>query len=324
MIPHVIPNSSHDRWPRGLQYTVSKVKDPAYPEMHYERLVPMSGSRAKWYEPTEDHELPDRLIEVATGLTSPVEFANEYGLLGYSQLHRWEGIPTPEMGDAPLSLLMAEDPEFTKQLANPRAPAHIELAMGEPLYWFKAHARTVNAARDLLICLKSKNEGGLRDLLEALPHMQYAALGGLSGEGAFGWVTDYAARDLMGAVQEALIGLINPNIQGLQRELHIDSFGQLRYSLTFTALIQVIYWHLVAHLDDKLPPRYCLRCGEPFFPADPRQRYCPKPLGKSRSVCGARAVKEAFKERWPRGKSEHSSQEKHRQIRKPPKGRKRR
>jgi|HubBroStandDraft_4_1064222.scaffolds.fasta_scaffold267916_2 hypothetical protein len=52
----------------------------------------------------------------------------------------------------------------------------------------------------------------------------------------------------MDAVYEAIIGLINPNIQGLQRKLHVDDFGQLRYSLTFNALVQVIYWHLAARL----------------------------------------------------------------------------
>jgi len=316
MIPHVIPDSSIGRWPRGLQYEVSIATNPAYPEMHDERIVPLRDTRVnrvKWYEPTKERELSDRLIEVATGLTDPVEFADEYGLLGYAQLHSWEGTPSPEMGDVPLSLIVAEDPKFAKQLKDPRSPAYIELATGEPLYWFKAHARTVRVARDLIICLKLKDDSRLRALLKALPRKQYAALGDLGEAEAFDWVTDYAGRDLMGAGQEALIGLINPNIQGVQRELHVDSFGQLQYSFTFTALIQVIYWHLASLLnDDKLPPRFCQRCGEPFFPADPRQRYCPKPLGKSRSICGARAVKEAFKQRWPSGKSENSSNEKRR------------
>lgn len=227
------------------------------------------------------------------------------------------------MGDYPLSLILAKDPKFAEQLENPRAPAYIELASGEPLYWFMAHARTVRAARDLIICLKLKDGNRLRELLEALPRKQYAALGDLSEAEAFDWVTDYAAHNLMGAGQEALIGLINPNIQGVQRELHVDSFGQLQYSFTFTALIQVIYWHLAALLnDDKLPPRFCQCCGEPFFPADPRQRYCPKPLRKSRSVCGAKAVKEAFRLRWPSGKSENPSNVKRSRRRRPPKKRK--
>ena len=252
MIPDVIPDSSIGRWPRGLQYMVAATTDPATPGIQDERLVPRSGTRVSWYDPTAESEIPDRLIEVATGLTNPVEFADEYGLLGYAQLHNWEGIPTPEMGgppqmgDAPLSLLIAEDPKFARDLANPRAPAHIEVATGEPLYWFKAHARTVRAAHDLIICLKLKDESRLRELLEALPHKQYAALGNISDAEAFYWVTDYAARDLMGAAHEAIIGLINPNIQGLQRQLHVDSLGLLRTSLTFTALIQVIYWHLAA------------------------------------------------------------------------------
>jgi hypothetical protein len=313
MIPVMIPESSIGRWPRGLKYTVRSAADPARPRTHNEKIVPLSGTRVRWYDPTKERELPDRLIEVATGLTDPSEFVDEFGLLGFAQLHAWEGVPRPEMGDVPLGLLAAEDPSFAKQLKDPRAPAFIELATGEPLYWFKAHARTVQAARNLIICLRLKDDNRLRELLETLSRKQYAALGDLCETGAFDWVTDYAARDLMAAGQEALIGLINPNIQGVQRKLHIDNVGQLKYSFTFTALIQIIYWHLASLLnDEELPPRFCQLCGEPFFPADPRQRYCPKSLGKSRSVCGARAVKETFKQRWPNGRSGNSSNEKRR------------
>ena len=218
---------------------------------------------------------------------------------------------------------MPKIPIFAKQLADPRAPAHIELAAGEPLYWLKAHARTVKLVRDLIVGLKRTDERRLRDLLEAMLHEQYASLDTICGADAFDWVTDYAARDLKGATHAAIIGLINPNIQGLQRELHVDGLGTLRTSLTFAALIQVIYWQLAARLDsDKLPTRFCKRCGEPFFASDGRQIYCPKPLGKSRSVCGARYVKDTFKERWPGGKSENSSNEKRRRRRKLPKNKK--
>ena len=307
MIPVVIPDSSMGRWPRGLQYRISIATNSGYPELHEERIVPLSGTRVKWYEPTEEHEIPDRLIEVATGLTDPVEFADEYGLLGYAQLHSW-GLPHLEMGDYPLNLIRTEDPNFLRQLDKPRAPAHIELTVGEPLHWFKAHAITVKLAHDLIISLKQMDERRMRDLLEGMPRKQFAALDAIYGAEAFDWVPDHAPRDLLGTVHEAIIGLINPNIRGLQRELHLDRFSQLRYSLTFTALIQVIYWHLAARLDsDKLLPRNCERCGEPFFAGDRRQRYCPKPLGKSRSVCGARAVKETFKRRWPSGRSKNSS-----------------
>ena len=329
MIPVMIPTFI-GRWQRGLRYAISVAKDPALSKKHAERIVPLSGSRVKWYDPTKEHELLDRLMEVASGLTDPVEFADEYGLLGYAELHPWEGIPTPEqggspqMGDAPLSFLMAEDAEFARQLANPRAPAYIELAVGEPLYWFKAHAQTVRAAHDLIMCLKLRDENRLRELLNALPRKRYAALGNISDSEAFYWVTDYAARDLIGAVHEAIIALINPNIQGLQRALHVDSLGQLRTSLTFTALIQVIYWHLAERLDaDKQLSRFCKRCGEPFFATEPRQLYCPKPLGKSRSVCGLRFNKKNFKDRWPSGKSENSSNKKRRRRQRSSKKRRR-
>jgi hypothetical protein len=316
MIPDVIPTS---RWSRGLRYTISGKDSTKYTQ----KIVPLSGARAKLYDPSEALELPNRLMEVATGLTTPVEFVDEYGLLGYSNPHYKNSLPLPEMGeDYPLGFLLATDPQFAKQLAESRAPAFIELAIGEPVYWFEAQARTVKLAHDLIVCAKLKDEQRLRVLIEAFSHGIYAGPDGVSERDAFDWATGYAERNLMAAVHEAIISLINPNIQGLQRKLHVDSFGQLKYSLSFTSLIQVIYWHLVGRLNSaKAPPRYCRLCGEPFFPADPRQRYCPKPLGKSRSVCGARSVKEAFKLRWPAGTSENSSRKKKRWLRKPRKKR---
>lgn len=314
MIPDVIPISSNTRWPRGQRYSISVATDSAYPQMREERIVPVGGRRATWYDPAATPEILARLLEVATGLTNPIEFADEYGLLGYANLHRWDGIPPAEMGDFPVTLLPVEE----LKVASQRIPEYMELETGEPIYWFEAHVRTVKVAHDLIAHLKLKDERRLRDLLEAFPKASYAALDGMSDVGAFSWATDYAAHDVMVATREAIIGLINPNIQGLQRQLHVDSLGRLRTSLTFTALIQVIYWHLAARLDsDKLLPRYCELCGEPFFAGDPRQRYCPKPLGKSRSVCGARAVKEQFKQRWPNGKSQSSSKHKRRRNRRP-------
>lgn len=320
----ILHNPTFGRWPRGLEYKVITVTDPAYPQMHEERLVALSGKQLL-YDPLLKSELPDRLIEVASGLTSPVEFANEHGLLGYSELHDWGFSTKPEMGDNPQSF-HAEDPDFVRQAKTP-LPKYLEqkfaIDQAEPLQWFLAHARTVKAANDLIVGLKLKDDSLLRKSLEDLPHKQYAALDKVSDSYAFDCAPDYAARDILAATREALIGLINPNIQGLQRKLHVDNFGQLRYSLTFTALIQIVYWHLASRLeDDRLPPRFCQRCGEPFFPADPRQRYCPAPLGKFRSVCGAKAVKDAFEKRWPSGKS-GSTRKKHRRIRRPwkkPKG----
>jgi hypothetical protein len=49
--------------------------------------------------------------------------------------------------------------------------------------------------------------------------------------------------------------------------------------------------------------RYCKKCGRPFSHTDSRQQYCPRSPGQSRSVCGSRAIKEAFLDRWPDGKS---------------------
>jgi hypothetical protein len=229
MIPDVIPGYWSSRWPRGLRYTIASKNSSQRSQV----IVPLSGTRTKWYDPSEALELPDRLMEVATGLTTPVEFVDEYGLLGYSSSYYRDAFPRPEMGDDyPRSLLLAKDPEFAKQSAESRVPALLELILGEPVYWFEAHARTVKLAHDLIVCIKLKDERRLRVLIEAFSHGIYAGPDGVSERDAFDWATEYAERNLTGAVQEAIIGLINPNIQGLQRKLQVDTLGQLKYSLS--------------------------------------------------------------------------------------------
>jgi hypothetical protein len=263
-----------------------------------------SRSPTESYDPKESLELPDRLAEVATGLTTPVEFVQEYGLLGFQNFVLGEGIPPVEFGDPPAEYVFAAKPSLKKLLA---APVPLYLSPGEPLSWFNAHALTVRRSLELLGYFRLKDTNKLRATLLTLPKANYAALGVTSEEGAFEWVPEFAKIDLARATRAALAALINPNLVGVHRELRPDAFGNLRYELKFEALIQVVYWHLARRVEDeKAIPKFCKRCGEPFFHRDPRQQYCPKPLGKIRSLCGNRAVKEAFRARWPSGISERA------------------
>jgi hypothetical protein len=256
------------------------------------------------YDPKERPELPDRLAEVASGLTTPEEFVEEYGPLGFNKLYREESLPPVEFGDPPPEFIFATNPGFKKSLSLPM-PAYLKYRTDSAYQsayqsrWFQAHARTVKTALDLLAALRLKDEGRLRSLLKKFPNWQYAALDKLSAYGSFEWVPEYAAIDLALAAKAALAALINPNLEGLQRVLRGDAFGNLRYEFTFQSLVQVIYWHMAMRVDDeKAVAKFCKRCGEPFFHRDPRQKYCPKPLGKRRSVCGNREGVETYRARW--------------------------
>jgi hypothetical protein len=262
------------------------------------------------YDPKESFELPQHLVEVATGLTTPAEFIEQYGLLGYSQFHRGEGIPPDEFGDPPFEYVFAANPELRKQLST-SVPDYLVRRSGEPVRWFEAHARTVKAALDLLARMRLKDEDGLQALLKRLPNSQYAVLGELSSYGSFDWVSDFAKIDLARATRAALTALVNPNLQGLQRILRSDAFGNLHYEFVFQSLIQAIYWHVAMRIDDeKAIAKFCKRCGEPFFHRDPRQAYCPKPLGVSRSLCQNRTGVENHRTRWANGKSAKTKQQK--------------
>jgi hypothetical protein len=280
------------RWQRGRKYVQRK-----------DEIVEVQGGRAEFYDPTakDEDELPERLIEVATGFTKPEEFAKEYGRLGLIDTTVPRGAEEVEEQDlVPDDYLRAITPKGQKKYLLQFSPWE----GSESIRWILAHARTVKAVRDLTAYLKGKNAEKLRAALKEFPKTQYALLTRLSRYWEFDWVLEYSERDLHAAAHAAIIALINPNLRGVQHELRRDKLGDLRYALTYQTLAQVIYWKLALRIEDKtLLWSTCKKCGKPFKHTDSRQQYCPRAPGQTRSACGSRAIKEAFLDRWPDGKS---------------------
>jgi len=278
------------RWQRGRKYDQLKGK-----------IVEVPGGRARFYYPTTEDTLPESLIDVATGFATPAEFANEWGRLGLIDTTVWRGGEEVEEQDlVPDDYLRATTPKAQKKYLSQFSPWE----GNESVRWILAHARTVKTARDLIGHLKAKNVEKLRDALKEFPKRQYALFARLSGYWEFDWVLEYAERDLHAAAHAAIIALINPNLRGVQYELRRDELGDLRYTLTYQTLAQVIYWKLALRIEDKtLLWSNCKKCGKPFKHTDSRQQYCPRLPGQTRSLCGSRAIKEAFLDRWPDGKS---------------------
>jgi len=303
------PTKSVTRWPKPREGAVKESNGDLSIE-----------GRTTSYDPREVWELPDRLVEVVTGLTTPIEFVGEFGLLGFDNLHFSEdlGFPPFQFGDPTAEFILAKYPEVKKQMSI-SPPSYLKPKTGETVRWFETHARTVRAALDLLAALRLKDETRLRALLKKFPDTQYAALDELSSYGRFDWVSEYAELDLPRAAKAALAALINPNLEGIHHGLRYDALGNLRFEFTFQSLIQVIYWHVAMRVnDEKAVAKYCKRCGNLFFHRDSRQTYCPKPLGKNRSVCGNREGVEAHRARLREnnGRSIKTKRRKHARIQK--------
>jgi hypothetical protein len=279
-----------NHWQRGRNYVLSG-----------DEIVEAPGSKGRSYDPTVEDELPERLIEVATGLTPPEQFAKEYGRLGRIDETVWKGGENVEEQD------LVPDAYLRDVVLTKKEQKYAQFSPwegSESVRWILWHAQTVKAARDLIGHLKAKNTEELRAALKKLRNTHFAFFTRLSSYGEFDWVREYAERDLHAAAHAAIIALINPNLRGVQYELQMDELGNLRYALTYQTLAQVIYWKLALRIENKtLLWSNCKKCGQPFSHTDSRQQYCPRLPGQKRSVCGSRAIKEAFLDRWPDGKS---------------------
>jgi hypothetical protein len=213
------------------------------------------GDEGEWYGPAERRgEILDALLEVAEDRLKPVDFANRFGLLGYSDL-----APAP----------------------NRCVP------WGDPLRWFLAHAQTVHVAANLIARLGEVKANPRATSLLAeyltndIPIGSYA-LGARIVD--LPWVRKLKLPP--NPVQEAgiiLRELLNRNLGHTRRQVELRK-GGFHAAFTFRALIEVVYWELADQLGKSSLHR-CLECKRIFISSNPRARFCPPAEGKKISRC---------------------------------------
>ena len=229
-----------------------------------------SGEETRGYDPMAEPELPIQLALVNEAKLSPKQFASKFGLLGYDQL-LW--------------------------LASGR----IGTPSGDPLDWFKAHARTVFHAMELLTALA---EDDMTALTEVVTHLPEAPYGFLSKTETldYSWLSDslrFAVKqhqrmgtgvklfEIVKAQTKTILShWINRNIAQVRRELLLRSDRRAESIFRFDALIECIYWHLANRLEQGGLHR-CHQCRRFFFSRDPRLKFCPPPKGVKRSRCAS-------------------------------------
>jgi hypothetical protein len=212
--------------------------------------------------PVGEPLLVEKLAKVHEGKITPEEFASEFGLLGRDLLladslrARKGGIrPTPET---------VGDPRFRYSEAD-------------PLDWFKGHAQGVFIVLNLLAAIQQRDIPTIRQFFAARPRLR--AVGSWPGQP-------------IQAAREFVVGLINHNLQGVQRELSAVG-GVIRSEFHARALIDVVYWKLADLAEGThAVVRRCEGCGSLFTDKDPRLKHCPG--GK----CSARKRMRKFRKKY--------------------------
>ena len=197
---------------------------------------------------------------------------------------------------AKLSVLKVRSEKFTDALV-----AFATRCGGDPVYWVKAHARTVADALEVIDRLgdvesarrpeeRRRARKNLRSCLEQRcldprrPRPIAVAIADQVRHKLF--FTAALLLDPVCAAHHYLRSLINPNIREVALQLYEAPQGKSQTFFRFRAMIEVVYWHLANALE-RGEVRRCAECRRPFIATDRRQRFCPPP-GAGRSRCASR------------------------------------
>jgi hypothetical protein len=243
---------------------------------------------ARQYNPFCEVELPTALARISSGEISPLEFAFQFGELGYSRLVRNSLVPafptnlpkTAEWKAAYDAYQNYRDTVFT---------AARDLPDGDPMDWLLAQSKTVALCLNFIGLLAEGKEQEIREALEGIPRGPYAWRERLRYLPLKEWRQELRG----GAVSSTLIrrsvcDLITENIAGVKRWVLADPRG-LRPESSFlcSATIEAVYWQLADRMEARMIRR-CAECRRFFAARDKRQQYCPPLPGSTRSRCSSK------------------------------------
>jgi len=231
------------------------------------------------YAPLTQVELPTELQRMAAAepseSLSPLEFARQFGLLGYDRL--------------------ASNPRSMEKVKG--TPAKKPRG-GDPLDWIQAHARTVRFCVHFLGLLEEDDDPKLQWELEQVSPGPYAM-----GLGLFNLPVDDIhwglKHDIPAAalVRQHISRIVSENIADVRRFLFTDMrCTRIESFISFHGMIEAVYWQLADRIDGG-GIRRCLACKEFFVARDKRQQYCPPFPGSTRSRCSSRLNVQTFRSR---------------------------
>ena len=226
--------------------------------------------------PAESPEVIQEFLRLFSAFDTPSEtgailsFCERWGRLGHSEL------------------LIANDTgtdaaTITSGLGEPGTET-------DPVGWVKDHVVAAYLAATLLAVVKNEPDANLIDALAQIPRpLVFPA-----GSDYFSW--NYLDDPQLGpeGTRKLLITaatqLIGPNVAGIHIVPKLDNEAmQVSTTLGFTALIEVIWWH-VLKLGESPKLRICQECRSVFAPRRANQVYCPPPSYSrgEESLCATR------------------------------------
>lgn len=241
------------------------------------------------YMPFSEVTLPTALARISSEDVSPLEFASEFGELGYARLVRSSLVPY-----FPASLPKTPHWEIAAdayhRYRNAAFTAARDLPDGDPLNWLLAHSRTVALCLDFIGLLAEGNEPEIQEALEAVPRGPYAWRDRISYLPLKEWHQALRSGEVSPSalIRRSICDLITENIAGVKRWMLTNPRGSdAESSFLCSATIEAVYWQLADRMEAKMIRR-CAECKRFFVARDKRVQYCPPLPGSTRSRCSSK------------------------------------
>lgn len=251
---------------------------------------------ARTYLPFSEEGLPDAFARISSGEIKPLEFAAEYGELGFSRLVRRKLLPD-------FSACLPKTDEWQaahgayRQYRDAAFAAARNLPDGDPLEWLMGHSRTAAFCIQFIGLLEDGDAVAIREELESIPaHKPFARRDQLFRLPVRDWRESLKRQPASVVIRPQLHHIINENIAGVRREFITDPFCLRTDSFFFGTTIEAVYWQLADKMESKMVRR-CEECKRFFVARDKRQTYCPALPGSTRSRCSARKNVRNFRDR---------------------------
>jgi hypothetical protein len=256
-------------------------------------------SSSRTYNPFFDERLPVALARISREEISPLEFASEFGELGYSQLVR-SSLSQAFPSCLPKSAEWKTAHNAYQHWREALYAASRDLPEGDPVNWLIAQSRTVALCLEFIGLLAEGDEDKILEAIENVPPRgPYAWRENLGPLPIREWHQSLRGRKVAPSViiRWPVCKLITENIAGVRRWLETDPWGLRAESFFLTnGAIEAVYWQLADGMENGKIQR-CVECHRFFIARDKRQQYCPPFPGSTRSRCSANKNVKSFRGR---------------------------
>lgn len=191
---------------------------------------------------------------------------------------------------------------------------------GDPLWWLWLHAKSVRLCLELTKALDENDDVGIQRLLDIQENGKFEfPTVAVRERKDGGWKS--RADDVQAEARNIRAVIINANIKEISRAIETDAAsGKIISTFKFSALAELLYWHLADACVSGQGVRRCKRpgCSGIFIAPNAKQQYCPRRWGeKGKSTCSGQNKQRKWRSNPENRKKERErNKERMRKIRK--------